>query len=135
MGNFNIQVDLTKLPGARVMYVKGKKSTRQCVVIPIDNNVGTIADGYLTMDPQTGLPTTKFFSEVKLSMVAIEYKQKKHSISHGLKPSFSQEYQERMTEEQLYNTPWLGTVKPWVVQAEEKTDDIGDLPEDDDKNW
>lgn len=135
MGNFNIQVDLTKLPGARVMDIQGKKSTRQCVVIPIDNNVGTIADGYLTMDPQTGLPTTKFFSEVKLSMVAIEYKQKKHGISHGLKPSFSQEYQERMTEEQLYNTPWLGTIKPWVVQAEEKTDDIGDLPEDDDKNW
>ena len=117
MGNFNIQVDLTKLPGARVMDVQGKKSTRQCVVIPIDNNVGTIADGYLTMDPQTGLPTTKFFSEVKLSMVAIEYKQKKHGISHGLKPSFSQEYQERMTEEQLYNTPWLGTVKPLVESA------------------
>lgn len=135
MGNFNIQVDLTKLPGARVMDIQGKKSTRQCVVIPIDNNVGTIADGYLTKDPQTGLPTTKFFNEVKLSMVAIEYKQKKHGISHGLKPSFSQEYQERMTEEQLYNTPWLGTVKPWAVQAEENTDDIGDLPEDDDKNW
>ena len=135
MGNFNIQVDLTKLPGARVMDIQGKKSTRQCVVIPIDNNVGTIADGYLTMDPQTGLPTTKFFSEVKLSMVAIEYKQKKHGISHGLKPSFSQEYQERMTEELLYNTPWLGTVKPWAVKTEEKTDDIGDLPEDDDKNW
>lgn len=47
MGNFNIQVDLTKLPGARVMDIQGKKSTRQCVVIPIDNNVGTIADGYL----------------------------------------------------------------------------------------
>ena len=134
MGNFNIQVDLTKLPGARVMDIQGKKSTRQCVVIPIDNNVGTIADGYLAKTPD-GLPTTKFFSEVKLSMVAIEYKQKKHGISHGLKPSFSQEYQERMTEEQLYNTPWLGTVKPWGVQAEEKTDDIGDLPEDDDKNW
>lgn len=34
MGNFNIQVDLTKLPGARVMDIQGKKSTRQCVVIP-----------------------------------------------------------------------------------------------------
>ena len=135
MGNFNIKVDLTKLPGARVMDIQGKKSTRQCVVIPIDNNVGTIADGYLTMDPQTGLPTTKFFSEVQLSMVAIEYKQKKHGISHGLKPSFSQEYQERMTEEQLYNTPWLGTVNPWGVRDEKKTEDIGDLPEDDDKNW
>ena len=134
MGNFNIQVDLTKGPGARVRDIQGNKSTRQCVVIPIDNNVGTIADGYLAQTPD-GLPTTKYFSEVKLSMVAIEYKQKKHGISHGLKPSFSQQYQERMTEEQLYNTPWLGTVKPWAVPDEEKTDDIGDLPEDDDKNW
>ena len=104
------------------------------VVIPIDNKVGTIADGYLAQTPD-GLPTTKYFSEVKLSMVAIEYKQKKHGISHGLKPSFSQQYQERMTEDQLYNTPWIGTVKPWVVAEEDKTDDIGDLPEDDDKNW
>ena len=134
MGNFNIQVDLTKLQGARVMDIQGNKSTRQCVVIPIDNKVGTIADGYLAQTPD-GLLTTKYFSEVKLSMVAIEYKQKKHGISHGLKPSFSQQYQERMTEDQLRNTPWIGTVKPWVVPDEEKTDDIGDLPEDDDKNW
>ena len=135
MGNFNIQIDLTKLPGARVMEIEGKKSKKQCVVIPIDNHVGTVCDGYLTKDPKTGLPTTKFFSDVKLSMVAIEYRQKRHGISHGLKPSFSQEYQEMMTEEQLYNTPWLGTVKPWVVQAEKNTDDIGDLPEGDDKDW
>lgn len=134
MGNFNIQVDLTKLPGARVMDIQGNKSTRQCVVIPIDNKVGTIADGYLAQTPD-GLQTTKYFNDVKLSMVAIEYKQKKYGISHGLKPSFSQQYQERMTEDQLYNTPWIGTVKPWVVPDEEKTDDIGDLPEDDDKNW
>ena len=134
MGNFNIQVDLTKLPGARVMDIQGNKSTRQCVVIPIDNKVGTIADGYLAQTSD-GLPTTKYFSEVKLSMVAIEYKQKKYGISHGLKPSFSQQYQERMTEDQLYNTPWIGTVKPWSVPDGEKTDDIGDLPEDDDKNW
>ena len=76
MGNFNIQVDLTKLQGARVMDIQGNKSTRQCVVIPIDNKVGTIADGYLAQTPD-GLLTTKYFSEVKLSMVAIEYKQKK----------------------------------------------------------
>lgn len=135
MGNFNIQIDLTKLPGARVMEIEGKKSTRQCVVIPIDNNVGTVCDGYFTKDAQTGFPTTKFFDDVKLSLVAIEYRQKRHGISHGLKPSFSQEYQERMTEDQLYNTPWLGTVKPWAAKTEEKTDDIGDLPEGDDKDW
>lgn len=135
MGNLNIQIDLTKLPGARIMDIQGNKSTKQCVVIPIDNHVGTVCDGYLTTDPKTGLPTTKFFSDVKLSLVAIEYRQKRHGISHGLKPSFSHEYQVRMTEEQLYNTPWLGTVKPWAAQVGENTNDIGDLPEGDDKDW
>ena len=134
MGNFNIQVDLTKLPGAKVMDIQGTKSTRQCVVIPIDNNVGTVADGYLAKTPE-GLPTTRFFEEVKLSMVAIEYKQKRHGISHGLKPSFSQQYQERMTEDQLYNTPWIGTVKPWANTSTEKIEDIGDLPESNDNDW
>lgn len=134
MANLNISIDLTKLPGARVMEIEGKKSTRQCVVIPIDNNVGTVCDGYITKDAQTGLPTTRFFDDVKLQLVAIEYKQKKHGISHGLKPSFSQQYQERMTEEQLYNTPWMGTVKPWAIEG--KSDGIGDLPEaDNDKDW
>jgi hypothetical protein len=134
MSNLNISIDLTKLPGAKVMDIEGKKSTRQCVVIPIDNKVGTVCDGYIGKGPE-GLPVERFFDDVKLNLVAVEYKQAKHGISHGLKPAFSKETQERMTEEQLYNTPWLGTVKPWVVQAEEKTDDIGDLPEDDDKNW
>ena len=133
MGNFNIQIDLTKLPGARVMEIQGNRSTRQCVVIPIDNNVGTVADGYITTG-QDGLPVTKYFNDVKLSVVAIEHRQKKHGISHGIKPSFSQQYQERMTEDQLYNTPWVGTIKPWHLAEGEKTDDIGDLPEDD-KDW
>ena len=56
--------------------------------------------------------------------------QKKHGISHGLKPAFSKEHQERMTEEQMYNTPWMGTVKPWKEAVQE------DLPAvDDSKDW
>jgi hypothetical protein len=71
-----------------------------------------------------------------LTVVAIEYKNKKHGISHGLKPSYSKEYQERLTEDQMYNTPWMGTVKPWGGVTEEKVDDVGDLPEaDNDKDW
>lgn len=135
MGNLNITIDLTKLPGARVMDIEGKTMTRQCVVIPIDNNVGTVCDGYIGKDGKTGLPTTRFFEDVKLNVVAIEHRTKKHGISHGLKPSFSAEHQSKMTEEQLYNTPWVGTVKPWGGVKERK-EDIGDLPEgDDDKNW
>lgn len=133
MANFNISIDLTRIPGARVMDIEGKKTTRKCVVIPIDNAVGTVCDGYTAKTPD-GLPTVRFFNEVKLNLVGIEHKNKQHGISHGLKPSFSQEWSARMTEEQLYDTPWCGTVKPWA-RDKDKSDDIGDLPEADDKDW
>lgn len=130
MANLNISIDLTKLPGAKVMDIEGKTQTKRCVVIPIDDHVGTVCESYLSRNPD-GTPTTRFFDDVKLQLVAIEYKQKKHGISHGLKPSFSTQYQERMTEEQLYDTPWMGTVKPWNLG-----NDIGDLPAaDNDKDW
>lgn len=130
--NMNISIDLDMLPGARVMDIQGKTCTKQCIVIPIDNKIGTVCDGYLTKDPQTGLPTEKFFNHVKLNLVAVEHRTKKHGISHGLKPSFSQEKTERMTEDEMYNTPWMGTVKPWGGIK----DDIGDLPEgNNDNEW
>lgn len=134
MSNLNISIDLTKLPGARVMDIQGNTCTKTCVVIPIDNHVGTVCDAYPSKLPD-GLPTMKPFSEVKLNLVGIEYRQKKHGISHGLKPSFCEEHMKKMTEEQVYDTPWMGTVKPWNIPSEEK-EDIGDLPEaDSDKNW
>lgn len=130
--NMNISIDLDMLPGARVMDIQGKTCTKQCIVIPIDNKIGTVCDGYLTKDPQTGLPTEKFFNHVKLNLMAVEHRTKKHGISHGLKPSFSQEKTERMTEDEMYNTPWMGTVKPWGGIK----DDIGDLPEgNNDNEW
>lgn len=130
--NMNISIDLDMLPGARVMDIQGKTCTKQCIVIPIDNKIGTVCDGYLSKDPQTGLPTEKFFNHVKLNLVAVEHRTKKHGISHGLKPSFSQEKTERMTEDEMYNTPWMGTVKPWGGIK----DDIGDLPEgNNDNEW
>lgn len=131
MANQNISIDLDLLAGARVMDIQGKHSTRKCIVIPIDNKAGTVCDGYITKTKE-GMPTEKFFNHVKLNLVAIEHRTKRHGISHGLKPSFSQAFIERMTEEEMYNTPWVGTVKPWAVA--EKTDDIGDLPEGDKEN-
>ena len=131
MGNFNVQVDLTKLPGAKVMTIEGKKSSKLCVVIPIDNEVGTVADGYESQTKE-GIPTTKFFSDVKLSMVAIEYKTKKHGISHGLKPAFTQKFMDTLNPDQLYNTPWLGTMKPWKEGPKSEVE--GDLPADEDEN-
>lgn len=134
MANLNIQIDLTKIPGAREMDVTRGDVTRKCVVIPIDNAVGTVCDEYKAKGPD-GLPTVRFFNDVKLNLVAIEYRQQRHGISHGLKLSFSKEVTERMTEEQMYDSPWVGTVKPWNLSGE-NNDDVGDLPADDaTKGW
>lgn len=121
MANLNLSIDLTKLKGAKVMEIQGEFRTRKCVVIPIDNHVGTVCDGYMAKTPD-GLATEKFFEDVKLNLIAVEYRKKKHGISHGLKPAFSQEMSEKMTEEEVYATPWMGTVKPWGGVKDEEED-------------
>lgn len=37
MGNFNIKIELDRIPGAKIMDIKGDVATRRCIVIPIDN--------------------------------------------------------------------------------------------------
>ena len=134
MSNLNLSIELTKLPGAKVVDIQGERETRQCVVIPIDNKVGIVCDGCIGKDPQTGLPTEKFFEHVKLNLVGIEYREPKYGATHGLKASFATEYMRRMTEEQLRAAPWLGNVKPWAISALKHQDD-DDLPEANDSNW
>lgn len=41
MGNFNIKIELDRIPGAKIMDIKGDVATRRCIVIPIDNERGT----------------------------------------------------------------------------------------------
>lgn len=46
MGNFNIKIELDRIPGAKIMDIKGDVATRRCIVIPIDNERGTVIDEY-----------------------------------------------------------------------------------------
>lgn len=133
MSNLNISIDLTKLPGAKVMNIQGERQTRECVVIPIDNAIGVVCNGCPAKDPQTGLPTERFFSNVKLNLVGIQYREPKYGATHGLKAQYSIEYMQTVTEEQLRRAPWLGNVKPWALEAKSKDDD--DLPAADNSNW
>ena len=135
MSNLNLSIELTKLPGAKVMNIQGERETRQCVVIPIDNKVGVVCDGYISKDPQTGLPTEKFFDSVRINLVGIQYRESKYGATHGLKAQYSTEHMQRMTEEQLRAAPWLGNVKPWAIASSKPQPDDDDLPEADDKNW
>ena len=111
MANYNLRIALTKIKGAKVMEIEGKTCTKKCVVIPIDNEEGTVQDCYESKID--GMPTTKPLNDVQLNLTAFEFAEKKYGQTHGLKASFSRKRMERMTEEELRSMPFVGNLKPW----------------------
>lgn len=127
--NYNLRIALTKIKGAKVMDIEGKTCTKRCVVIPIDSDEGTVQDSY--EGKMDGLPTTKFLNDVYLNLTAFEFKEKKYGQSHGIKASFSRKKLERTSEEELKSMPFVGNMKPWVVNASD--DDLP--PATEKKDW
>lgn len=119
--NYNLRIALTKIKGAKVMDIEGKTCTKRCVVIPIDSDEGTVQDSY--EGKIDGLPTTKYLSDVMLNLTAFEFKEKKYGQSHGIKASFSRKKLEKTSEAELKAMPFVGNMKPWVMNT---SDD--DLP-------
>lgn len=121
MPNYNIKIALTKLKGAKVMEIEGKTCKRLCVVIPIDNQEGTIVDSYESK--KDGLPTIKPLDDVQLNLTAFEFREKKFGQTHGIKASFSKKRMESMAEDELRQMPFIGNLKPWATAS-----DDDDLP-------
>lgn len=117
MGNYNIKIELDKLPGAKIMDIKGETKIRRCVVIPIDNERGTVVDEYTKFDHQSGGVTTKPLAHVQLLVTAYESSNQSYGSTHYLKPQVSKEFFERMSEEQVRNLPFIGSLSPWVKTA------------------
>lgn len=128
MPNYNLRIALTKLKGARIMDIQGKTCKKTCVVIPIDNEEGTVQDSY--EGKIDGMPTWKPMDEVQLNLTAFEFKEKKYGQTHGIKASFSRKRMEKMTEEELRSMPFIGNMRPWAIPSAE--DD--DLPAGNDKS-
>lgn len=124
MSNYNIRIALTRLKGAKVMDIEGKTCTKRCVVIPIDNEDGTVQDAYEAK--VEGLPTWKPLDDVQLNLTAFEFRDAKFGQSHGIKVSFSRKRMETMKEEELRSMPFIGNLKPWVMATATANDD--DLP-------
>lgn len=120
MSNYNLTIALTKLKGAKVMEIQGKTCTKTCVVIPIDNDEGTVRDSY--EGKIDGLPTMKSLEDVQLNLTAFEFREKKYGQTHGIKASFSKKRLERMSEEELRSMPFVGNMKPWAIT--QKDDDL-----------
>lgn len=117
MSNYNLRIALTKLKGAKVMEIEGKTCKKLCVVIPIDNEDGTVQDAY--EGKVDGLPTMKPLDDVQLNLTAFEFREKKYGQTHGIKASFSKKRIERMSEEELRSMPFVGNMKPWSSTADD----------------
>ena len=128
MSNYNLRISLTKLKGAKVMEIQGKTCTKTCVVIPIDNEEGTVRDSY--EGKIDGMPTTKFLDDVQLNLTAFEFREKKYGQTHGLKASFSRKRMESMSEEELRSMPFVGNMKPWSNAVADDDLPVGNEKED-----
>ena len=126
MSNYNIRIALTKLKGAKVMEIEGRTCTRKCVVIPIDNEEGTVQDCYEAI--VDGVPTMKPLDDVQLQLTAFEYRERKYGQTHGIKAAFSKKRLQSMAEEVLKTMPFIGNLKPWSMPKDD------DLPPAD-KDW
>ena len=89
MGNFNIKIELDRIPGAKIMDIQGDTATRRCVVIPIDNDRGTVVDAYKRFDHSLGGMTTKPLEHVQLLATAYESVNQSFGSSHYVKPQVS----------------------------------------------
>lgn len=128
MSNYNLRIALTKLKGAKVMEIKGNTCTKTCVVIPIDNDEGTVQDSY--EGKINGMTTTKFLEDVQLNLTAFEFREKKYGHTHGLKASLSKKRMESMTEAELRSMPFIGNMKPWNNAVEDDDLPAGNEKED-----
>lgn len=122
MSNYNLRIALTKIKGAKVMEIEGRTCTKKCVVIPIDNEEGTIVDAY--EGKIDGIPSWKPLDDVQLNLTAFEFKEKKYGQTHGVKAQFSRRRMEKMTEDQLRSMPFVGNMKPWVTTSAAEDDDL-----------
>ena len=117
MANFNIEIDLLKLKGAKVADVQGNTETRKCICIPINNEIGTVTDAYFTRGELSGELLEVKKKGVTLSLTAFELKKGEDGQSHLIKPSISKEVFERLSEDQQRRIPWIGNLKPWKKPA------------------
>lgn len=110
--NYNQNINLLKLKNACIITVKGKNESKKGIFIPIEEN-----DLYVALD-ESLKP-----KGVYLGLSSWELKEKgKYGDTHLLKQSFSKDFRETLSEEEIKNAPILGNMKPI-----EKTSDVSNV--------
>lgn len=92
MANFKIKIDLLKLSGAFIQNLKGKTTTKRCVIIPVDDNDGIYVG-------EKGC---------YLNAVAFELREPRYTDTHFIKADLTKERRESMTEDERNAVPILG---------------------------
>ncbi len=90
--NYNIKIDLTKLPGAKVV---SDPDAGQGVFIPAGGPVEVSEGG------------------AKLSLVAFELRVENEGQTHLVKPWLSRTQAFGMTARALHSIPYVGNMRPW----------------------
>lgn len=111
------------------MEVQGRTTKKPCIVIPIDNRIGTITDGYKNKDGEW------VAGDVMLHGVAITLKEPKYGKSHFLKPAVSAEIFQQLTEEDQRNMPIIGNLRPWAVREQAPAPTMNDAPHSNGEDW
>lgn len=111
--NYNQNINLLKLKNACIITVKGKQTSKKGIFIPIEEN-----DLYVSID-ESLKPKGVF-----LGIASWALKDKgQYGDTHMLKQSFSKEFREGLSEEELKNMPIIGNMKPI-----EKMNDVSNVP-------
>lgn len=95
MANFSIKTDLLKVKGAFVTNLKGKTSTKRCLIIPIDESNLFVGE-----------------KGVYLNLTAFEMREERYGDTHVLKQSLPKDVYQAMTDEERNAQPILGSLKP-----------------------
>ena len=115
MGNLSIKTDLLKIAGAFVTKIKGKTSTKRCLVIPLDGN------------------EELFIGEkgIYLNAIAIEMHEPRYGDTHIIKVNLDKEIYGKLTDEQKNAIPIIGTMKPIAEKQMEVNNTIDGVDNDD----
>ena len=108
--NYNLSIEIGKIPGARIKDVDGKNGPRTCVVIPIDNERGMCVDAYEKFDHKLGGKVWVPLRSARLNLQVLESRDVRIG-THYVKPSFSREFYRSIAEEDKKNIPIVGNMK------------------------
>ncbi|HLP03836.1 MAG TPA: hypothetical protein VK152_00265 [Paludibacter sp.] len=92
--NLSIKVNLTKIPGAALVDIKGNTSTKKCIVIPIEGSNLFVGE-----------------KGVYLNMTAIALKEPKYDDTHLVKQAIEKEKYNAMSKEQQDAIPIIGGIR------------------------